>query len=353
VTRRVLAVRLDSLGDVLLAGPAVRAIAASAEVHLLCGPQGASAAALLPGARLVSIWPAPWVGEDGPAVSTPLVEQLQHLVRAWAPDEAVIFTSFHQSPLPLALLLRLAGVPRITGASVDHAGRLLDVRLCPGEDFPEDQPEAERALAIAAAAGFELPAADDGALRIRAADDVSALVGPGPYVVVHPGTDAPARAWPAAHFAAAVRLLVEAGIRVVVTGGPDEVELTAAVAQNVALDLGGRTDLSVLAGVLRGASALIAGNTGPAHVAAAVGTPVVSLFAPVVPAVRWAPYRVPVVLLGRQDAACRNTRSRVCPVPGHPCLTEVSPAEVVSACQSLLARPDRQGATQLQTAVPA
>jgi hypothetical protein len=72
-----------------------------------------------------------------------------------------------------------------------------------------------------------------------------------------------------------------------------------------------------------------------------------------VPAVRWAPYRVPVVLLGRQDAACRNTRSRVCPVPGHPCLTDVSPAEVVGACQSLLARPGRLGVTQLQAVVPA
>jgi ADP-heptose:LPS heptosyltransferase len=353
VTRRVLAVRLDSLGDVLLAGPAVRAIAAGAEVHLLCGPQGAGAAALLPGVGLVSVWPAPWVAENGPAVTKELVEQLLLLIRAWSPDAAVIFTSFHQSPLPLALLLRLAGVPRITGASVDHAGRLLDVRLCPGEDFPEDQPEAERALAIAAAAGFELPQGDDGALRIRGVDDVSELVGPRPYVVVHPGTDAPARAWPAAHFTAAVRLLVEAGIRVVVTGGPDEVELTAAVAQDLALDLGGRTELGVLAGVLRGASALIAGNTGPAHLAAAVGTPVVSLFAPVVPAVRWAPYRVPVELLGRQEAACKNTRSRVCPVPGHPCLTSVSPTEVVSACQRLLERTGRQPATQQPTEVPA
>ena len=64
---------------------------------------------------------------------------------------------------------------------------------------------------------------------------------------------------------------------------------------------------------------------------AAVGTPVVSLFSPVVPAERWAPYGVPTVLLGDQGAACRGTRARECPVPGHPCLGGVDVADVVAA----------------------
>ena len=73
--------------------------------------------------------------------------------------------------------------------------------------------------------------------------------------------------------------------------------------------------------MLAGARAVVAVNTGPAHLAAAVGTPVVSLFAPVVAASAWAPYGVPVVVLGDQYAACVGTRARTCPVPGHPCLT--------------------------------
>ncbi|UNX56515.1 glycosyltransferase family 9 protein [Georgenia sp. TF02-10] len=91
-----------------------------------------------------------------------------------------------------------------------------------------------------------------------------------------------------------------------------------------------------LAAVLAGADAVVVGNTGPAHLAAAVGTPVVSLFSPVVPAERWAPWGVPTVLLGDQDAACRGSRARECPVPGHPCLTSVTPAEVVAAVRSLV-----------------
>jgi ADP-heptose:LPS heptosyltransferase len=63
------------------------------------------------------------------------------------------------------------------------------------------------------------------------------------------------------------------------------------------LDLGGRTSFAELAEVLAGADAVVVGNTGPAHLAAAVGTPVVSLYAPTVPAVRWRPWQVPHELL--------------------------------------------------------
>lgn len=339
---RVLVARLDSAGDVLLAGPAVRAVAAGRagranEVLMLCGPQGAAAAGLLPYVDDVLVWAAPWIVDPAPQVSEEDLVRLRELVAGAGVEEAVILTSFHQSPLPLALVLRLAGVRRISGASTDYAGSLLDVRLKPGEDFPEDQPEAERALAIARAAGYSLPPGDDGRLRVREVPDASALVGEGPYIVVHPGAAVPARAWPPLHHAAAVELLTAAGHRVVVTGGPAERELTATVAGTAGLDLGGRTDLRSLAGVLAGASAVVTGNTGPAHLAAAVGTPVVSLFAPVVPAIRWAPYKVPLELLGDQNAPCRLSRARVCPVPGHPCLAGVEPQEVAAAVERLAA----------------
>ena len=133
--------------------------------------------------------------------------------------------------------------------------------------------------------------------------------------------------------------LVDAGHRVVVTGSPGEAALTGPVAAGLALDLTGAVDLAGLAAVLEGAEVVVAPNTGPAHLAAAVGTPGVSLFAPVVPPERWAPYGVPVVLLGDQDAPCRLTRARHCPVPGHPCLDGVSPDAVVAAVATLRLTP--------------
>jgi ADP-heptose:LPS heptosyltransferase len=337
MNRRVLVARLDSIGDVLVSGPAVRAVAAAAEVLLLCGPAGEPAARILPGPARVAVWECPWILSPAPTPTAQLIDRLTRIVLEFAPDEAVILTSFHQSPLPLALLLRLAGVPRITGASVDYAGSLLDVRLRPGEDLDEDQPEPLRGLAIAGAAGFRLPPGDDGGLRVLPPPDVRHLVGEEPYAVVHPGANVPARAWPAVNAARAVALFAERGMPVVVTGEPRERELTRAVAGSSGLDLGGRTDLAALGGVLRGAAVVVVGNTGPAHLAAAVGAPVVSLFSPVVPASRWRPYGTPVTLLGDQDAPCRGSRSRECPVPGHPCLADVTPDAVVDAALALAA----------------
>jgi ADP-heptose:LPS heptosyltransferase len=106
-------------------------------------------------------------------------------------------------------------------------------------------------------------------------------------------------------------------------------------------DLGARTSLSELAAVLAKADVVVAGNTGPAHLAAAVDRPVVSLFAPTVPPVRWAPYRVPTVLLGDQQAVCRDTRVTRCPFPGHPCLTSVTAEDVVRAVEKLSGPPAR------------
>ncbi|WP_225839459.1 glycosyltransferase family 9 protein [Streptomyces sp. NK08204] len=328
-----LVVRLDSFGDVLLAGPAVRAVAEHCpHVTMLCGPGGEGAARLLPGVDDVIVWAAPWEGFDPPAVQEADVDGLIRRLREAAFDAALVLTSFHQSPLPTALLLRLAGVGRIGAESVDHPGRLLDVRhrRLPGRH------EAEAALDTAVAMGFLPHPGDDGRLRVVPPPDTAALTGNGPYVVVHPGASAPARTWSPKRCAEAVDLLTDAGHRVVVTGGPGERELTRQVSGDAAVDLGGQTDHRTLAGVLRLADVVVTGNTGPAHLAAAVGTPVVSLFAPVVPAGRWAPYGVPYVLLGDQTAPCANSRALECPVPGHPCLDDVTGEDVVRAVHRLL-----------------
>ena len=342
----VLVVRSDSAGDVLITGPAIRAVAAGAErVVLLCGPRGRAAAELLPGVDELIEWPLPWIDPaPDPVDAAGMTELIARLARVGA-DQALIFTSFHQSPLPLALLLRMAGIRRIGAISDDYPGSLLDLRHRARPGIPEP----ERALSLATAAGFALPAADEPRLRLRAdsgvLDGPPAALEPG-YVVVHPGSSVPARACPPQRHAQFVAALVAEGYRVVVTGGSDECDLTRQVAAAGGLDLGGRTSLAELAGVLAEAACVIVGNTGPAHLAAAVGTPVVSLFAPTVPFGQWAPYRVPVVRLGEAAAGCRDTRASICPVGGHPCLGAIDPGQVVEAVRLLTAhRTPRPAAT--------
>jgi ADP-heptose:LPS heptosyltransferase len=181
------------------------------------------------------------------------------------------------------------------------------------------------------AAGFELPRRDRGELRITGVSDARPA---DDYVVVHPGASVPARAWAPERSAALVDALAARGRRVVVTGGPSERALTAHVAGRAGIDLGGATDFPGLAGVIAGADAIVVGNTGPAHLAAAVGTPVVSLFAPTVPAVRWRPWMVPHELL-YMDVPCAGCRARHCPVPGHPCLGGVTVSDVLAAVERL------------------
>ena len=336
-------VRLDNAGDVLVAGPAVRAAAAGSDrVTVLAGPQGEAAACLLPGVDEVLTWHCPWISAAPPAVDRDDVDRLVGRLAALGADRALVLTSFHQSPLPTALLLRLAGVPWVGAVSEDYPGALLDLR----HRVDDDLPEPERALSLALAAGFSLPAGDDGGLAVRRPlPDVTRLLPRGPFVVLHPGTSVPARAWPASRFGEAARLLTERGHRVVVTGAPDEADLTASVCAGTgAVDLGGRTSLAELAAVLDAADVVVVGNTGPAHLAAAVRTPVVSLFAPTVPAVRWQPYGVPTVLLGDQQAPCRGTRATTCPVEGHPCLAAVRAPDVVRAVEGFTAPTRRTAA---------
>jgi ADP-heptose:LPS heptosyltransferase len=330
---RVLVVRLDSAGDVLICGPAVRAVAASSRsVTMLCGPRGAAAARLLPGIDDVLVWRAPWIDPEPQPVRADDIAGLVGTLSGRY-DAAIVLTSFHQSALPTALILRLAGVRHVTAISEDYPGSLLDVR----HRVAEDLPEPVRALSTVEAAGYRLPPDDDGRLSVRRPLPVTdVLTGPSPYVVLHPGTSVPARAWPPDRWRDAARALVQAGHHVVVTGAPDEQGLTSSVAGDHALDLGGRTTLTELAGVLDHAAAVVVANTGPAHLAAAVGSPVVSIFAPTVPAERWQPYGVPLVLLGDQSAPCRDSRAAVCPVAGHPCLTSVTACDVVHAVNHLV-----------------
>jgi ADP-heptose:LPS heptosyltransferase len=334
MTRHVLVARQDSMGDVLLAGPAVRAVAAEAgRVTLLCGPRGRAAAELLPGVDEVVVAHAGWIDAEPRRVTREVVDELVDRLVDLEIDQALVLTSFHQSPLPLALMLRMAGVPTIAAVSVDYPGSLLDIR----HRVDDDVHEVERGLSLAATLGYRLVEEDDGGLRVRLGGaDVPDLEGR--YVVVHPGASVPARAWAPERHAALVDVLIEGGRRVVVTGDTSERPLTALVAgprRPGVIDLGGRVDLAGLARVLGGAEVVVVGNTGPAHLAAAVGTPVVSLFSPVVPAVRWRPWGVAHELLGDQGAACAGSRARVCPVAGHPCLDGVSVGEVVAAVDRL------------------
>jgi ADP-heptose:LPS heptosyltransferase len=330
MSERVLVVRPDNAGDVLLMGPAVRAAAAAATVTLWCGPRGRPAAELLPGVSDVIVAQVPWIDADPDPVDRRATLDLVERIRRGRFDRAVVLTSFHQSPLPTALLLRLAGVPFVGAVSTDYPGSLLDVRHVVSDDIHE----VSRSLSLMEACGYALPPGDDGGLRVKGLSPYPLPPDFEDYIVVHPGASVPARR-PAPELSRTlVGALTRSGRRVVVTGSQAERPLTSFVAgeqRDTVIDTGGKTGLGSLAAILSNAGVVVVGNTCPAHLAAAVGTPVVSIYAPTVPAVRWRPWLVTNELLGNQEISCAGCRARICPVAGHPCITSVSVDDVLAA----------------------
>lgn len=343
--RRVLAIRLDNLGDVLLATPAIRAIRQSlpaARIALLASEVGAQAGRLNPDVDEVVVYRAPWMDPwsrlpQDPAREMDAIARL----REGRYDAAVIFSSFRQSSLPAAYLCYLAGIPLRLAASIDGPGSLLTTRHKHSERMMH---EVERGLDLVGAVGM---ATDDDRLVLRVPDDAhkdasTLIAGHRPLVVVHPGCTMPARTYPWQQFAEAIGPLVrELDARVVVTGAADEQPLVAAVVDR--LDPWTRPRVTPAAGALpfpafcaliAAADVVVTNNTGPMHVAAAVGTPVVALFALTNPPEQWGPWRVPHRVLWR-DVPCRLCYSRVCPTT-HDCLAGVAPAEVVRAAADLL-----------------
>jgi lipopolysaccharide heptosyltransferase II len=349
--RRILAVRLDNLGDVLVTTPALHAVKASlpdATLTLLASPVGAQVGWLDPDVDDVIEYAAPWMDPWQRLPQDSAREQrMIAAIRARAFDAAIIFTSYHQSPLPAAYLCYLADIPLRLAASIDGPGSLLTTR----HKHPERMMhEVERALDLVGAVGLSTDERDL-VLRVppaatRRVERMLARMGidrDGPLVVVHPGCSMPARTYPWELYVEVVALLVaRLGARVVLTGAADERELIARILTALPGDVRPRTHpcagtlaFDELCAAIAAADLTITNNTGPMHIAAALKTPVVALFALTNPPEQWGPWRVPHRQL-YHEVACRLCYSRTCPY-GHECLRLVNPTLVVDAAAELLA----------------
>ena len=167
--RRILAVRLDNLGDVLVTTPAIHAIRESlpdAEITLLASPVGAQAGRLNPDLADVIVHEAPWMD---PWHKLPQDSEREQraiaAIRARRFDGAIIFTSFRQSPLPSAYLCYLADIPLRLAASIDGPGSLLTTRHRHPDVMMH---EVERGLDLVGAVGLSAGQVD---LVLRVPDE--------------------------------------------------------------------------------------------------------------------------------------------------------------------------------------
>jgi lipopolysaccharide heptosyltransferase II len=338
--KRLLCVRLDSLGDVLMSTPAIRAFRQSlgCRITLLTSPAGAAVAPFVPEIDDVMVFTAPWM-KCPPSEPTRDAEMIATLA-AGGFDAAAIFTVYSQNPLPAAYMCYLAGIPRRLAHCHENPYQLLTDWVADPEPASFIRHEVRRQLDLAAAIGvstanerlsFRVPSAAKRRIARLARSWRR------PLVVVHPGASAASRRYPPEHYARAIDLLVsQSGCEAVFTGDAAEAELVQTLRQSMreaSHALVGELGLDELGALIATADLLVSNNTGPAHMAAALGTPVVDLYALTNP--QHTPWQVRSRVLNH-DVPCRNCYKSVCPAGHHDCLRKVAPETVAAAAQELL-----------------
>ncbi len=281
--RRILVVKPCCLGDVLMATPAIRALATAypdAEIDALTTRW--SAPALEGNPRVTTVLPYP---------ERPSPWALLRLARRLRRRGYDLGVGLDRSPVVNALLA-LTGIP--IRAGVDNLGR--GVGLSHRARPEPGQHETDLFLAVLAALGI---AADDAAPEYhptRADREWAANWAgdrPRPIVVLHPGgavnpgSTLLTKRWPPERFAAlAERLVAEWGGTVVLVGAASDREAVEQVLGALpfpAVDLAGRLSLSGLAALCEQADLYVGNDSGTTHLAAAVGTPTVAIFGPTSP----------------------------------------------------------------------
>jgi ADP-heptose:LPS heptosyltransferase len=360
---RILVIKLATLGDVLLATPALRALRLRYPAARLDVLTTADGAALLADSPLINrAYTLDKYAFDYPADVLRHAARLPGLLRSLASLRTVRYDAVllaHHLTLPFGrlkyrLLLAALGARLTAGLDNGH-GDFLDLRV-PDLGFGVRH-EAEYALALAAAVDAPLPAAR----RALQPDDLG-WVEPAPprrlvppLVALHPGsgTYSTARRWPAERFATLARALhTDVAAAIVLVGGSEEAELHEEILARLdhvswARSTAGQLSVRELAHLLRECALLVANDSLPMHLAALVGTPVVAVFGPSNHQA-WGPFRPAMpesaLVVRRGDLACSPCFYRGHALgtpqgcPPRPCLTELAVEPVLRAARQLLER---------------
>lgn len=357
---RILCVRPDNLGDVVMTTPAFHALKADGcrqrtdrHLTLLTSRAGATAAPHLSDIDDVIVCDVPWA-KHANAADAEQTRALIDTLRTGAFDAAVIFTVHTQNPLPAAMLCFLAGIPLRLAHCRENPYALLsdwiadpDARVAataPGDVRHEVRRQLDLVQHVTDVAAhlphrlrFTVRPADRDAVRTKlGARGVSTDTS---WIVLHPGATAASRRYPPERFAhIACTLAQRYACPVLVTGAPAEAELVQQVclpgliAGQRVLNLAGALTLGELAALIEGAALLVSNNSGPVHLAAATQTPVVDLYALTNP--QHTPWAVPHAVLSHQ-VPCRYCYRSVCPLGHQACLTGVTEDEVIAAAHAL------------------
>ena len=343
--KRILLLRLERIGDLVMALPAiaaVRVLAPSAHVELVVGSWNAQLARAIPSVDEVHTLDAQWLARDGAGLGiAPLLLRGAFAWRKKRYDLAINFEPDVRSNL----LIAASGAHWTAGYSSAGGGPLLDEAL-QYDPASHTADNAKRLVETVFAAG----ALPNPAPLILIPEEyhrrARTLLGSArrPLVAMHVSGGRPVKQWEPARFADVARRLVAGrGASILLTGAVADRPLVEQVARDLppgaAIDATGEVDLLTLAALLDACELLVSGDTGPMHIAAAVGTPIVAVFGPSDPR-RYAP-RGPHDRVVRVDLPCAPcNRIRLPParctgiIPD--CLALIAPDRVLDAAIAII-----------------
>lgn len=251
-----------------------------------------------------------------------------------------------------AFICRLAGIPRIVGYDRDARGLLLTDRLKPLREHGKLKPSpiVQAYLKLIEHLGpvrtpktmqlwvTPVEERDANALLDRIAINEQT---PRPWIVLNPGARyGDAKCWPAGHFAALADRLIDDGATVMISAAPDERAIVESILwqmKHMPYDLSNKgLTLGSLKQVIRRSDLLITNDTGPRHMAAAFGVPVVTMFGPTFP--EWTEINFAHERQLSVKVPCGPCQLKKCPLD-HRCLKLLSPDMVLTAARELLDTP--------------
>ncbi len=279
------------MGDVIMTSPAIRAVKDAVperKVTLLTSIAGSIITPFIPSIDETIIFDVPWIKTEEKKNGQKCKELIDFL-RTKDFDAAIIFTSFSQNPLPAALVAFLADIPLRLAYCHEKPYDLVTDWIPDPEPKGYIRHEVERQLALVATIGAQtqntslhvsLPPDAKQNARIKLVESGVAL--DIPWVIIHPGVSSLKRQYSPRGFAEVARHLHKKGYQILFTGISSEKNLIQDIqklAQIPSTNLAGLLSIDELMGLLSLSPLLIANNTGPVHIAAALKTPVIDLYA--------------------------------------------------------------------------
>ncbi len=354
----ILLIRPDHVGDVLLTFPAIDALKAArpeARLVALVGPWSAPVISASPHLDLILTVPFPGFARNPARRRAALSLEPYRLAWRWARQiraldagTAIVFRPDHWWG---AMLAWLAGIPNRIGYDHPDVAPFLSEAVPLRQQHVVEQnlgllrrwidPPGRRDIHL----GYPVDPQEEAATRTWL--ESLGLPPEAPRIVIHPGSGTKIKQWDPEHWATvADRLAVHFGAPILLTGGDHELRLIQTITGQMSaatINLAGETPLARLAALYQGAAVVLGPDSGPLHLAAAVGAPTVSLFGPADPAefgpwgdpARHACLTIPI--------ACRPCRILDWPDDDpafHPCVRDIRPEQVIAAALKVAQPPD-------------